>query len=252
MSRNSHRFFISTFCCIDLPLNRALAALSDRTTSVEIMSDGLHNLLDDATACAEHPFTYSVHSPSSEINIAAIGERIRVASLDVLEDHLRVCTKIDASHMVVHPGITSYDQVRSRSYHSLLRSLDQLECLQEEYGVRICIENMGGWECCHFRSPDLVPELVSRDLGFAFDCGHAQLNNNLDTFLSQKNLVHVHLHDNNGLNDEHSACGDGTINFPYVLQRLPEDAELVIETRDLTTVDRSIVYLERLGQGVIS
>ncbi len=241
--------FISTFCCIDHPLDRALDTLSTRTSHMEILADGLHDLLSDCTPCSEHPFSYSVHAPCSEVNIAAVSERMRSTSIAVLGDVLAVSARIGAEHLVVHPGFSSYEQVRDRSYVSLLHSLDELALLQVEHGVKVCIENMGSWECCHFRTPAFLPELTDRGLGFTLDCGHARLNGNLDEFLAAGGFCHVHLHDNGGTIDDHSACGTGTIDFPRVMKRLPQQTTLVVETRELAAADQSTGYLSSLIRG---
>ena len=242
-------FFISTFCCINFPLDQALDTLAPRTSHVEILSDGLHDLLSDNTPCSEYPFTYSVHAPCSDVNIAAINERMRSASVSVLKDMLVASACIGAKHLVVHPGYSPYEQVRDRSYGSLLHSLDELTRLQEEHGVRICVENMGAWECCHFRTPAFLPELAARDLGCTLDCGHARLNGNLDEFLAAGEFCHVHLHDNGGTIDDHLACGTGTIDFSDTLQRLLPQATLVVETKELLAADQSISYLSSLMNG---
>lgn len=241
--------FISTFCCIDLPLDTALETLAPRTSHVEILSDGTHDLLVDSSLCREYPFSYSVHAPSSDVNIAAVNERMRSASISVIGDVLAASARIDAHHLVVHPGHSPYDRVRDRSFSSLLHSLDELARLQEEHGVRVCIENMGGWECCHFRTPVFLPELVARGLGCTLDCGHAHMNGNLDEFLATREFCHVHLHDNRGQNDDHGACGGGTIDFPRLVERLPQHVTLVVETRDLAAADQSILYLSTLIHG---
>ena len=188
--------FISTFCCIDHPLDTALDTLASRTSHVEILSDGLHDLLADSTPCSEYPFSYSVHAPTAAMSTSrrstnACGALRSRCSGDVLAASAR----IGAEHLVVHPGYSPYEQVRDRSYASLLRSLDDLARLQEEHGVRVCVENMGAWECCHFRTPAFLPELTARGLGFTLDCGHARLNGNLDEFLAAGGFCHVHLHD---------------------------------------------------------
>jgi len=241
--------FISTFCCIDHPLDQALDTLAPRTSHVEILSDGLHDLLSDSTPCSEYPFSYSVHAPCSDVNIAAINERMRSASILVLGDMLAASARIGAEHLVVHPGYSPYEQVRNRSFASLLRSLDELARLQEEHGVRVCIENMGAWECCHFRTPTFLPELTARGLGVTLDCGHARLNGNLDEFLAAGEFCHVHLHDNGGTVDDHLACGTGTIDFSETIQRLPSQATLVVETRELAAADQSISFLSTLMNG---
>ena len=245
----THPFYISTFCRMDYPLKTALAALAERTTHVEILADGLHDILADTRTCTEYPFSYSVHAPTSDINIASVYERMRQASLAVLDDTMAACTRIGADHLVIHPGYAPYEQVRARSCAALLRSLDDLTRLQEEHGVRACVENMGMWECCHFRGPKFMMELAARDLGCTLDVGHAQLNGNLGAFLAVGGFCHVHLHDNHGTNDDHAACGDGAIDFPSVMQQIPRDATQVIETRELDAVDRSRSYLTSLMNG---
>ncbi|OPX64398.1 MULTISPECIES: sugar phosphate isomerase/epimerase family protein [unclassified Methanoregula] len=241
--------FISTYCCIDQPLDKALGILAGRTTHVEILSDGLHNLLDGSAACDEYPLTYTVHAPTSETNIASVNERMRSASVAVLEDVLVVCNRINATRCVVHPGYSAYEQVKDRSSASLLRSLDDIVRLQDEHGVRVCVENMGAWECCHFRTPAFIPELALRGLGMTLDCGHARLNGNLDAFLAAGGSCHVHLHDNDGCIDDHAACGSGTTDFTAVLPRLPTDASLVVETRGLAAADESICCLSSILNG---
>lgn len=237
---NKKPLFISTFCCIDHPLDQALAILADRTSHVEILADGQHDLLRDSSPCREYPLSYTVHAPASESNIASVNERMRIASLALLGDVLGACNRIDAAHLVVHPGYSAFEQVKERSYASLLRSLDDLAELQEEFGVRICIENMGAWQCCHFRTPGFIPELTARGLGMTLDCGHARLTGTLEAFLATGGFCHVHLHDNAGTMDDHAACGSGGIDFSAVLPRLPQDATLVVETRELAAADQSI------------
>ena len=246
---NTQPLFISTFCCIDHPFDIALETLASRTSHVEILSDGLHDLLTDSSPCSEYPFAYSVHAPCSEVNIAAVHERMRSASIAVLDEVLAASARIGAEHLVVHPGFSPYEQVTDRSYASLLRSLDDLVRLQEEHGVRVCIENMGAWECCHFRTPAFLPVLTERGLGCTLDCGHARLNGNLDEFLAAGGFCHVHLHDNGGIADDHLACGAGTIDFYGLLNRLPHKAALVVETRELAAAGESVRYLSSLRNG---
>lgn len=243
--------YISTFCRMDFPLKTALATLSERTAHVEILADGLHDILADPEICTEYPFSYSVHAPTSDINIASVNERMRQASLAVLDDTMTACTRIGADHLVIHPGYAPYEQVRARSHTALLRSLDELVRLQDEHGVRACVENMGMWECCHFRGPEFVPELASRGLGCTLDVGHARLNGNLGAFLATGGFCHVHLHDNRGTNDDHAACGSGDIDFSAVVQQLPREAARVIETKDLEAADRSRSYLTSLMDGAL-
>lgn len=242
-------FYLSTFCCMDHPLAEALEILAPRTGHIEILADGPHDLLYEGIPWCGNGCSYSVHAPTSEINIASVNENMRCASVSVLGNVMAACAGIGAEHLVIHPGYAAYEQVHNRSYASLLRSLDNLVVLQEEHGVIACVENMGGWGCCHFRSPEFIPELTTRGLGFTLDCGHAQLNGNLGGFLAAGGYCHVHLHDNGGTNDDHLACGDGTIDFSGFFQKISRRATLVVETRELAAADRSLRYLSSLMNG---
>jgi sugar phosphate isomerase/epimerase len=247
---NGQTLYLSTFCCMDYSLEEALDILVPRTGHIEIMADGPHDILPDPSLCTQYSCSYSVHAPTSEINIASVNERMRRSSLAVLDDVMAACAAIGARHLVVHPGYAAYEQVRARSHDSLLRSLDDLAHLQEEHGVIACVENMGAWECCHFRTPDFLPHLTSRGLGFALDCGHARLNGNLDAFLAAGRCCHVHLHDNEGgISDDHTACGSGTIDFSCLMTRIPPESTRVIETRLLIDADRSVSYLSSIIDG---
>ncbi|MDO9323868.1 MAG: sugar phosphate isomerase/epimerase, partial [Methanoregula sp.] len=67
--------------------------------------------------------------------------------------------------------------------------------------------------------------------------------------LAAGEFCHVHLHDNGGTVDDHLACGTGTINFSETVQRLPSQATLVVETRELLAADQSVRYLSTLMNG---
>jgi len=103
--------FISTYCCIDQPLEKALETLATRTSHVEILSDGLHDLRHENGPCSEYPLSYSVHAPSSEVNIAAVSERIRTASLQELGDVIAICNRIGAETPRRSSGIFTLQSV---------------------------------------------------------------------------------------------------------------------------------------------
>jgi sugar phosphate isomerase/epimerase len=127
-----------------------------------------------------------------------------------------------------------------KSYEALLLSISDLERMQDEFSVRFAVENLGSWDCCHFRYPDFVPILRDADLAFCLDVGHANLNSALDLFLDSK-PEHVHLHDNHGVWDEHAALGSGDIDFSKVMML---DAVGIIECMEYEAVLESLEYLK--------
>jgi len=233
----------STFCCMDMPLSKALAFVRTKTDRIEIVSEGLHDLFRYYDACASVDARYSVHAPLSDINLASTNDRIRTAGLGVIDDLCGICDEIHAETLVVHPGYFPWENMFGISYAALLYSLDEIAVLQREHGVRIGIENMGSWECLHFRQPDLLLELERRNIGFVLDIGHAQLNHALGVFAKTSRPCHVHIHDNSGTGDDHAACGTGTIDFSELLPLLPPSVSRIIECGDPAAYERSVAYL---------
>jgi sugar phosphate isomerase/epimerase len=109
---------------------------------------------------------------------------------------------------------------------------------------------MGSWECLHFRQPDLLPELERRDIGFVLDIGHARLNHALVVFAKKSRPCHIHFHDNCGTNDDHAACGSGTIDFSQLLPLLPAFAPRIIECVDQAAYEKSVTYLSAVGDRI--
>ncbi len=231
---------------MDLSLEEALALVREKTDRIEIVSEGFHDLFRYHEACHAIDARYSVHAPLSDINLASTNDRIRCAGIDVIDALAEICDSIHAETLVVHPGYFPYANMQAISRDALLQSLDAISSLQQEHDVRIGIENMGAWECLHFRKPDLLPELEQRDIGFVLDIGHARLNNELETFARRSRPCHIHLHDNCGKNDDHAPCGTGTIDFAALLPLLPDDASRVIECSDIAAYEKSVAYLSSL------
>ncbi|HDJ25920.1 MAG TPA: sugar phosphate isomerase/epimerase, partial [Candidatus Bathyarchaeota archaeon] len=125
-------------------------------------------------------------------------------------------------------------------WDAMLRSVRELAARAEELGLTILIEN----------GPDPVPFLLKRAaqfrrffeelgegvrLGVAFDVGHAHICGQVEELLKALagQIGHVHAHDNNGRQDEHLAIGEGTVDWPGVLEGLRAvgyDGPVVVES----------------------
>lgn len=158
---------------------------------------------------------------------------------DVCES-AKAADSLGAETLVIHPGFCLEKDMFEKSYEALLLSISDLERMQDEFSVRFAVENLGSWDCCHFRYPDFVPILRDAGLAFCLDVGHANLNSALDLFLDSK-PEHVHLHDNHGVWDEHAALGSGDIDFSSVMKL---DAVGIIECMEYEAVLESLEYLK--------
>lgn len=93
----------------------------------------------------------------------------------------------------------------------------------EKRGIRIALENV--------RNTHILTETLdaidSPALGFCYDSGHDQVWSSAPYALLsryQDRLFAVHLHDNNGLEDEHLSPGEGCINWATVRSGIEQSA----------------------------
>ncbi|MFA5332142.1 MAG: sugar phosphate isomerase/epimerase family protein [Methanoregula sp.] len=236
----------STLCCLDIPLDEALGFLREKTGRIEIMSEGRHDLFLYREACESVDARYSVHAPISDLNLASTNDRIRHAAIAVIDDLCGICDEIRAGTLVVHPGYFPWPFMKADAEKNFIASLDALSAVQNEHEVTIGIENMGAWECLVFRSPELVPAIRNRGLGFVLDFGHANINGNPAAFVIDGKPCHVHLHDNFGKSDEHAPCGTGSIDFAGLLRLLPKTATRIIECTNPDGYEKSVQFLSRI------
>jgi len=233
---------VSSFCLHEEPLPDALEKLSAITGLVEIMDDGRHfvNSSDELTGFS---LEYAFHAPCRSINIASLHEPIRRASVEVLGQCFSVAADVNAP-VVIHPGYFAWEEERERALANFQISLKEIGSLAEEHGITYYVENMGNWNYFFLRFPDEL-DLIG-DVELVLDVGHAYLNHCLDEFLTLP-FRHVHLHDNDGTEDSHSAVGEGSIDFRAVMEAVRRTkATPIVEVGTLPGVIESIKVLENL------
>ncbi|HJJ89319.1 MAG TPA: TIM barrel protein [Methanocorpusculum sp.] len=238
------RFGVSTSCLLEEPLSDALMLLSDICDLVEIQCDARHSLFLYENVCKEFDLRYTLHAPSGDGNIASVFEPIRQASLEVIRETAEIGTRIDAEMLVIHPGFCLFPDDRDASTAALLLSFDELGEMQRENSIRFSVENLGFWESCMFQKPDLLVYIRECGLSFVLDVDHVNLTQTLVPCLLAK-PDHLHLHDNRGTLDEHTACGSGTIDFSQVIAAAGS-ATMIVEVMHFGDVERSLSFLNGL------
>ncbi len=212
----------SIFLNSNKKLENALSFLENKTKYVELICDGYLNVMEHTEIPLSYNLKYTLHCPLTDMNLSSFREKVRKTSIEIVEDILKVADVVNASLIVLHPGYCVFKEDYLKALNSLKKSLYELNKLQNEYSIQITIENMPSYSMFMFREPNEIIDTLG-DIGITFDIGHSFLNKNIEKFLDNnliKKIYHIHIHDNNGVFDEHLCIGKGKIEFDKYKKKL--------------------------------
>lgn len=193
----------------------------------------------------------TVHGPFSDLNPASLIDPIWEETIRQISQCVELSSEFTDT-VVVHPGSLSPlgSQLPDRCWEKNVEALRRLCDHAQDFGVRLCLENMPNMEKLLCRTPEelfgMVEAADRENLGTTFDAGHANTMKNIPGFLKQKaRISHVHIHDNQGVTDQHLALGDGTVDWGLVLRGLKDfEGVMVVEGRNPEEGKRSLKYLK--------
>ena len=237
---------LSMLHCLGEPFQKMTKRLNKvDTTYIEIIDDGFHALNKQRVSTLKsigksYDLKYSVHTPFADINIASPSKPILKAVLKRLEKSIFYANALNVYVWVFHPGLKTGVSMfyPDMDWLQNLKTTRMLLKIASDYGVKIAVENV----------PEPYPFLVksvedfmkfyeeiNEDVGLVLDIGHANINGQIERFLTTfaDKIVHIHAHDNNGKSDQHLGIGYGNIDWKNVanlLKRISYDKVVIIES----------------------
>ncbi|MCX8151270.1 MAG: sugar phosphate isomerase/epimerase [Candidatus Bathyarchaeota archaeon] len=229
------------------------------TNYIEIVDDGLHTLntkraaqLSEVAKSTRVKFT--LHAPFADINIASPSKPLLKASIKRLTQSIRHANTINAELLVIHPGSKTgismfYPQA---DWKQNVQSLKTLHAIADDYGVKLTIENLPEKYGYLMNSPTSFQRLyndTNLTTGITLDLGHANLENQIDSFLKEtpNQLIHLHASDNLGEFDQHLGVGYGSINWQHIVSVLKQNGfNGIIMTEAVEHVEESVQKLRHL------
>ncbi len=209
------------------PFGKMVDELSGtQTTYVEVVDDGLHTLSKKRVAVLKetaesYRLRFSVHAPFADINVASPSRTMRAAAMKRLFQSMNYARELNAYLWVFHPGsksgISSFYPGRDLKQNQ--QSIRELYGKAQDYDLRIAMENLPKKYNFLIKTPQdferFYEETGLTDIGIVLDTGHANLEGQLQPFLTQMHdkIVHIHVSDNNGEVDEHLGLGHGKIDW---------------------------------------
>jgi len=237
---------LSMLYCLGEPFKKMTEHLHRAEPAcIEIVDDGFHTLDKHRVSILKsigesYGLKYSVHAPFADINIASPSKPLLKAMLKRLKKSITYASTLNAYVWVFHPGLKTGVSMfyPNMDWLQNLKATHLLLKIANDYGVRIAIENVPEPFPFLMKSVEDFTkfyEAINEDIGLVFDVGHANLNGQIERFLTvfKDNIVHIHAHDNDGKDDQHLGIGLGNIdwnNVANLLRKISYDKIIIIES----------------------
>ena len=147
-------------------------------------------------------------------------------AVEQLEWHARLAADLGARCMVVHPTPHSHPHVASVSPRLLERDIEVIQAVADtlgDSGCRLAVENLPTYGIAYLDR--LMGEAAGPAVGVCFDTGHWNVRPewSLERVLERfgRDLVQLHLSDNDGVADQHLAPGRGDFTWTRWADSLP-------------------------------
>ncbi len=202
----------------------------------------------------------TVHLSYVDLNLASLMPVARRASVERTLAGLAYADQVGAVCGVLHSGMhyLRHPQADALAAAALDDSLSQVA----GSSVPIAMENLVLGEDDFLRTPEQLRDLTDRHgLRNCLDTGHAHVQGTregfaaVDAYLETlgERIVHLHVHGNHGVHDEHLPTDQGTLDYaPYAayLAKFPGTICLEIGTTGAEGVRASAAHFRRLAEGV--
>jgi sugar phosphate isomerase/epimerase len=237
---------LSMLYCLGKPFKKMIGnLLKTQTAYVEIVDDGFHELNKKRVSSLKsigesYGLKYSVHAPFADINIASPSKLILKATLKRLKQSIENARALNAYRWIFHPGLKTGVSMfyPSMDWLQNLKTTRILLKIGSDYGVKMAIENVPEPYPFLMKSVEDFTKFydeIDEDVGLVLDIGHANINGEIELFLTTfaDKIVHIHAHDNNGKSDEHLGIGYGNVNWKHtasLLRQISYDKVVIIES----------------------
>ncbi len=184
--------------------------------------------------------------PQAKISIAEIEKGRRVDAVDEIKRALEIAESMPFDYAILHLG-SSGEDFDQRKMDAAMSSIEHLRLFGRQRGVSLLLENTPNELSAPARLVHLMNQLRFPDLGFCFDSGHARMAGDpLETWEKMEPYVRsTHLHDNNGLKDDHLLPGEGSIDWTALggaMRKASHDFPWMLEIHDPCSVEDPVTH----------
>jgi len=251
---------LSMLYCLGEPFKKMVKSLRKvETAYIELVDEGLHALNKRRVQilnelAGSYCLKYSVHAPFADVNIASPSKSLLNAMLKRLKKSIVYASALNCQVWVFHPGLKTGISM----FYPGMEWIQNMETARllfkfaSDHGVEAAIENVPEPYPFVMKSVEDFKRFyseVNEDIGLVLDIGHANINGQIETFLTTfaDKIMHMHAHDNYGKSDQHLGIGYGTVDWEKVanlVRKISYDKIIAIES--VEHVEESMRRLKRL------
>ncbi|AEB12898.1 sugar phosphate isomerase/epimerase family protein [Marinithermus hydrothermalis] len=169
---------------------------------------------------------FTVHLPFVDLNLASLVPAVWRQSVERVQQGLEFASTVGARVGVLHTGMVPvrHPFVVEAALERLRAALEALTPLP----VPVAVENLVPSYHVFIDAPETLADLVRAAgdrYGFCLDLGHAFIQGGIEQIAAylqamEGRLLHLHVHDNHGVSDDHLALGLGRIPFHQFREEL--------------------------------
>ena len=161
--------------------------------------------------------------PHALISITEPVKSVRLTKVDEIKRALEIAETVPFRYLVQHMGVSG-EEYDPRKVDAAFAALEELSIFARQRGVEILLENIPN-ELSSAERLLQFDELTHLGLNFAFDTGHANMNEGVEIAynLMKERIRSTHIHDNNGKDDIHLfplMSEGGTIDWKQAMELL--------------------------------
>ena len=202
----------------------------------------------------------TLHSTFYDINLSTINSFLQNATIDCYKKYLDLAATIGAEIMVVHAGYIHKDAVAHQQIHeiaeiNLINNLQILGDYASSKNVVIGLENsppnrhqLMVWE--PGRQIDILKKVNHPHVRAVYDTAHAFLHGHDISGYYEKiepYLAEMHIHNNDGKQDQHRSIADGAINYNHFFRDHRVSVPVIMEIRNIEEALQSLEWIKNFN-----
>lgn len=205
----------------------------------------------------DYGISYTIHLDDN-LNVGDFNPAVAAAYEQTVLDAVGLARRLEIPllNMHLHKGavftlperkVYVFEAFRDDYLRRMTEFRNRCQAVIGDSGVRICIENIGGYAPWQIETLDVL--LESDAFGLTLDVGHNYCSGGRDEPVileRDSRLRHIHLHDAKLPKQDHLALGNGELDIGRYLKLAQEhQCSVVLETKTIAGLRASVDWLEK-------